>query len=112
MTLLSADGARLVGVKTPLADVAEIHEMKMEGNVMKMSPVAALELPAGKPVELKPGGYHLMLMDLKATLSKGESIPLTLSLQDARGQKFQVEVSVPVAVQPPGEQAPPAPHQH
>ncbi|MEY5097961.1 MAG: hypothetical protein RJA36_680 [Pseudomonadota bacterium] len=112
MTLQSADGARLIGVKSPLADVAEIHEMKMDGNVMKMSPVAALELPAGKAVELKPGGYHVMLMDLKGPLNQGASLPLTLNLQDARGQKFQLEVSVPVALQAPGEQAAPAQHQH
>ncbi len=113
MTLQSADGARLLGVKTPLAGVAEIHEMKMEGDVMKMNPVAALDLPAGQAVELKPGGYHLMLMDLKAPLNQGASLPLTLNLQDAKGQKFQLQLAVPVALRAPGEPAAvPQQHQH
>ena len=70
MTLTAREPLSLVGVATPVAGVAEVHEMKMEGEVMKMRAVPALELPAGKPVELKPGGYHLMLMDLKAPLRR------------------------------------------
>lgn len=112
MTLLSADGARLLGIKTPQASVAEIHEMKMDGDVMKMKPVTALDLPAGQAVELKPGGYHLMLMDLKAPLNPGASLPLTLNLQDAKGQKFQIELSVPVALQAPGGPAAEPHHSH
>ena len=69
MKLTAKDGAKLVGASSPAAGVTEVHEMKMEGDVMKMRAVPALELPAGKPVELKPGGYHVMLLDLKAPLA-------------------------------------------
>ncbi len=64
---------QLVGVATPVAGVAEVHEMKMEGDVMKMRAVPALDLPAGRAVELKPGGYHLMLMELKQPLEAGST---------------------------------------
>jgi copper(I)-binding protein len=71
MSITAKDGARLVGASSPVAGVAEVHEMKMDGDVMKMRAVeGGLELPAGKTVELKPGGYHVMLMDLKAPLPK------------------------------------------
>ena len=73
--ITSATGGRLVSVSSPLAGVVEIHEMSMDGNVMKMRAVPALELPAGKTVELKPGGYHVMLMDLKQPLKAGETRP-------------------------------------
>ena len=65
MSLTAEKGTRLVEAKSPVAGVVEIHEMAMENNVMKMRAVPGLDLPAGKPVELKPGGYHVMLMDLK-----------------------------------------------
>jgi copper(I)-binding protein len=64
--LTSAKGGKLVAASSPAAGVVEIHEMAMEGNVMKMRALpAGLDLPAGKAVALKPGGYHVMLMDLK-----------------------------------------------
>ncbi|MEY4266598.1 MAG: hypothetical protein RIS90_1133, partial [Pseudomonadota bacterium] len=69
MKLTAKDGAKLVAASSPVAGVTEVHEMKMEGDIMKMKAVAGgLDLPAGKTVELKPGGYHVMLMDLKAAL--------------------------------------------
>lgn len=71
---------KLVGVRSPVAGVAEIHEMKMEGDVMQMRPVAALDLPA----ELKPGGYHIMLMELKKPLQAGQPIPLVLEFSAGR----------------------------
>jgi copper(I)-binding protein len=70
--------------------------MKMDKDVMRMSPVGALELPAGKTVELKPGGYHVMLMDLKNPLADKSNIPLTLTFEDAKGQKSQMVLQVPV----------------
>lgn len=98
MTITAKDGARLVGVASPVAGVAEIHEMKMDGNVMKMRAVAGgLELPAGKPVELKSGSYHLMLMDLKAALPKDTTIPLTLVFKDGKGVESKLELNLPVA---------------
>ena len=68
MKLTAKDGAKLVGAASPVAGVTEVHEMKMEGDVMRMRAIPGLDLPAGKTVELKPGGYHVMLMDLKAPL--------------------------------------------
>ena len=64
MRLTAKDGARLVRAESPAAGLAEVHEMKMEGDIMKMRAVPTLDLPAGKTVELKPGGYHIMLLDL------------------------------------------------
>jgi copper(I)-binding protein len=76
--------------------VAEVHEMKMEGSVMQMRAIPALDLPANKVVELKPGSYHLMLMDLKAPLMKDSSVALTLTFKDAKGVETKQQVSVPV----------------
>jgi copper(I)-binding protein len=98
LKLVAKENSKLLSVSTPVAGVAEIHEMKMEGNVMKMAPVPSLDLPAGKEVELKPGGYHLMLMDLKSPIEKGTKVPLTLKFQDAKGAKFQVELMVDAAM--------------
>jgi hypothetical protein len=97
MTLTAKEGATLVGVATPAAGVAQVHEMKMEGGVMKMAEVkGGLVLPAGKAVELKPGGYHLMLMDLKAPLTNNTTVPLTLVFKDAKGVESKTEIKVPV----------------
>jgi copper(I)-binding protein len=78
------------------AAVAEVHEMKMEGDVMKMRAMPALALPAGKAVELKPGGYHIMLMDLKQPAAAGSTVPLTLVLEGKDGQRQSLEVQAPV----------------
>jgi copper(I)-binding protein len=102
MKLTAREPMRLVGASTPVAGSAEVHEMKMEGDVMRMRPIAGLDLPAGKPVELKPGGHHLMFLDLKAPLKAGTSVPVTLLLRDTKGQPHKVELSVPVLVAPPG----------
>ncbi|MDR2155071.1 MAG: copper chaperone PCu(A)C [Burkholderiaceae bacterium] len=101
MTLIAPAGARLVGVSSPAAGVSEIHEMVMQGDVMKMRAIDSLELPAGKPVQLKPGGYHLMLMDLKAPLAQASTVSLTLVLRDAQGSEVRQDVQAPVrAVMP------------
>ena len=105
MRLTAKDGARLVRAESPAAGVVEVHEMKMDGNVMKMRALPGLNLPAGQAVELKPGGYHVMLMDLKAPLAKGSSVPMTLVFQDAKGVQSQQQVQVPVAASAPGGQA-------
>jgi copper(I)-binding protein len=96
MQLKSADGAALVGVGSPVAGVVEIHEMKMDNDVMRMRAVPKLDLPAGQPVELKPGGYHVMLMDLKRPLKKGDSVPITLKIQGKDGKTQEVEVKAEV----------------
>lgn len=104
MSLSSAAGTRLKSISTPVAAVAELHEMRMEGNIMKMQALKdGLELPAGKTVELKPGGYHLMLMDLKMPLPKDSSIPLTLVFVDAKGVESRTELKVPVSTVAPAQ---------
>ena len=98
MTITARENTRLVGVASPVAGVAEVHEMKMDNGVMKMRAVeGGLALPAGKAVELKPGGYHVMLMDLKAALPKGSTVPVTLLLKDAKGAESRVELQLPVS---------------
>lgn len=102
MSLSAPSGARLKSVSSPVAGVAEVHEMRMEGDVMKMRAMEnGLELPAGKTVELKPGGYHLMLMDLKMPLQKDSSVPLTLVFVDAKGVESKTELKLPVNTMPP-----------
>ncbi len=98
MKITAREGSRLVAASSPVAGVTEVHEMKMDGNVMTMRAVqGGLELPAGKTVELKPGGLHVMLMDLKAALPKDSTIPLTLVFRDGKGAESKVELKVPVA---------------
>ena len=102
MKITAKDNAKLVAISSPVAGVAEIHEMKMDKDVMKMAALPnGLDLPAGKAVELKPGGYHVMLMDLKAPLTKDTTVPMTLTLQDAKGVKSNVELKLLVGMQPP-----------
>ena len=96
MTLTSTQGAKLVGVSSPTAGVVEVHEMKMVDDVMRMREVSALDLPAGKTVTLSPGGYHLMLLDLKQPLKEGATVPLTLEVEDARKVRSKVQVEAPV----------------
>ena len=114
MTLAAPSGARLVGVTTPVAGLAEVHEMKMEGDVMRMRPVAGgLELPPRQPVELKPSGYHVMLTDLKKPLVVGDTVPLELAFVDRAGRKAVARVEAPVRAAAAGEGgAASAPHRH
>ena len=102
MRLTAPEAMRLVRAQSPAAGITEVHEMKMDGDIMKMRAIPALELPAGKAVELKPGGYHVMLMDLKAPLLKGTSVAVTLFFQDAQGVESQQQLQLPVAVKAPG----------
>ena len=112
MTLTAKDGTRLVGLSSPAAGVAEVHEMKMEGDIMKMRAVSALDLPAGKKVELKPGGYHVMLMDLKAPLAKNSTIPMTLLFKDAKGVESKLELKLPISTVAPGPVGTTSEHKH
>jgi copper(I)-binding protein len=110
MTLTAHSASKLVSVSSPVAGVAEVHEMKMEGDVMKMRAIPGLDLPAGKAVDLKPGGYHVMLMDLKLPLQKDTTIPLTLVFKDAKGAETKKELKVPVAQTAPAGAAAGAMH--
>lgn len=102
MTLTAKEGTRLVGASSPVAGVAQVHEMKMENGVMKMAEVkGGLALPAGQAVELKPGGFHIMLMDLKAPLTTDGTVPVTLMFKDAKGVEHKAELKLPVMVRAP-----------
>lgn len=96
MRLTPAAPARLLEVRSPVAGVVEIHEMAMDKDVMRMRAVPGLDLAAGRTTELKPGGYHVMLMDLRQPVKPGENVPLTLVFEDAAKQRFTQELQVPV----------------
>jgi copper(I)-binding protein len=100
MTIASPTGDRLVSVSTPVAKQAELHTMSMEGAIMKMRPIGGLEIPAGQPVALKPGGEHVMLMGLNQPLRAGESFPLTLNFQKAGSRTVTVRVEKATAKGP------------
>jgi copper(I)-binding protein len=103
MRLKAREAVQLVRVTTPAAGVAEVHEMKMEGDVMQMRLVAGgIAIPAGGTLELKPGGYHVMMQELKAPLAAGTTVPLTLTFRNAGGVESQLELSLPVSTQAPG----------
>jgi copper(I)-binding protein len=96
MQLTSAKPAKVVAASSPVAEMVEIHEMKMEDGVMKMRAVDALPLPAGQAVALKPGSYHVMLMGLKQPIKAGETVPLTLTIEGDDKQRSTVEVKAQV----------------
>lgn len=96
MTLRSSQPLTLVGFSAPGVSVAELHEMKMEGDVMRMRAIKSLPLPAGQAVTLRPGGHHLMLMGLTAPLSAGSVVQLELQLRAQDGRTLKQTVAVPV----------------
>ncbi len=96
MELTSKNDATLLSVSSLVAGVVQVHEMKIEDGVMKMRMLPKLELPAGKTVQLKPGGYHIMLMDLKRPLNKGDTVPLLLKLEGKDKKVETVEVKAEV----------------
>ena len=99
---------RLISASSPAADVVQIHEMAMEGDVMKMRQLAdGLELPAGQTVVLSPGGFHLMFMGLKQAFVEGETVPVTLVFEKAG----TVELALPV-LGAAADEAPAGEHAH
>jgi copper(I)-binding protein len=92
MQLQSSQDAKLISAQSPVAGVVEVHEMTMDGGVMKMRAVPSLALPAGKTVDLKPGGYHVMLMDLKGQVKEGDTVPVTLVVEGKDGKRQNIEV--------------------
>ena len=112
MSLTAKKATRLVGVKTDAAAVAEVHEMSMDKDVMRMRPIPALELPAGKTVTLKPGSYHVMLMNLKEPLPVDSHVQLTLLFEDAAGVKSQQELHLMTTAKAPGADDKPADAHH
>lgn len=91
MQIRSDVDARLVSVASPAVPRVEVHEMKMDGDVMRMREVKAIELPKGKTVSLKPGGLHIMLMNLQKPIVAGDAVPLTLVVESG-GKQQTVEV--------------------
>ena len=103
MELKSTENAALLSVSSPVAGAVEVHEMSMDKGVMKMRAVPKLNLPAGKAVALKPGSYHIMLMDLKQPLKKGDSVPLTLKIEgkDKKLNTLELKAEVRDLTAPP-----------
>ncbi len=92
MTLVSDQDVDIVEVSSPVAGKAEIHSMSMQGNIMRMKRLERLQLKAGKPVELKPGGFHIMLMELNHQIKEGETVPISFVSQDGTSKKSTVTV--------------------
>lgn len=103
VTVESPAGDRLTGASTPVAQQAEFHQMTMDGNIMKMRQVDGVDLPAGKPVTLKPGGYHIMLTGLAKPLREGQTFPLTLDFAKAGAREVTVSVGKIGAMGPGGQ---------
>lgn len=110
MQLSSPKGSKLVSVSSSLTPVVEVHEMSMQDNVMKMREVSTVELPAGKQVDFKPGGYHLMLQNLKQQVKAGDFVPLTLVFEGRDGKRETVQVKAEVRAL--NTSAKPAPMEH
>jgi len=91
MNIQSDADARLISASSPLIPQVEVHEMKMDGDMMRMREVKSIDLPKGKTVSLQPGGYHIMLMNLKKPITAGEIIPLALVIESG-GKQQTVEV--------------------
>jgi len=96
VTLTSSAEAKLVAVSTPAAKSVELHASEEKGGVMHMHALDTVALPAGKRVEFKPGGFHIMLVGLTRALGAGEYVPLTLTIEEAGGKRTQLEVRAEV----------------
>jgi copper(I)-binding protein len=96
MRLKSMQDAQLVAVRSSVAGVAEIHQMRMDGQMMRMHAVDAIALPAGQTVNLAAGGYHVMLMDLKRQLKEGETVPVTLVIRKKGNRTDTIALDVTV----------------
>ena len=91
MQIQSDTDARLLSVSSSVVPRVEVHEMSMDGGVMRMREVKSIELPKGRTVSLAPGGFHIMLMNLKKPIAAGDVIPLTLVVE-SDGKRQTVEV--------------------
>jgi len=99
MKIKSSSDAQLSAIQTPVAGLAQVHEMKMENNIMKMRAIPTMHLPAHQTISLTPGnGYHIMLMDLKRPLREGEIIPIQLRIQQTANPKKTTAVTIQAVV--------------
>ena len=97
-----ATSDKLIGGSSPVAGKVEVHEMAMHNGVMTMRTMKdGLSIPAGQSVTLAPGGYHIMLMDLKSPLKRGDKVPVTLTFEKAGDIKVVFEVQSIGAMDPP-----------
>jgi periplasmic copper chaperone A len=101
MRITAQQDVRLMAVRSPVAGVVEVHEMKIDNGIMRMRPAGDLPIKAGQSIELKSGGYHLMMMDLKQQLKAGEIVPLTLEFKASDGSISKVEVKAVAAFTQP-----------
>ncbi|WP_300731414.1 copper chaperone PCu(A)C [Pseudomonas sp.] len=92
MRLTSTTDSKLVEVKSTAAKTVQIHESTLHNDVMGMQPVNSVALPAGKTVNIEPEGYHVMLIDLHEQIKVGDTVPLTLVVEDSKGVKESIEV--------------------
>jgi periplasmic copper chaperone A len=96
LDITSTRNAALVKAESPIAATVEVHAMEMQNNVMTMREASKVDLPAGKQVRLAPGGFHIMLMDLKQPLKNGETVPLRLTIEYPDKKRETVEVQAQV----------------
>ena len=96
MTVTSSEDAKLVAARSPIASMTEIHRSTMKDGVNRMDAAGAVALPAGKAVELKPGGYHVMLMGIAKPVVAGAKVPIQLTVEDRRGKRSTIEVQAEV----------------
>jgi len=96
MTLTSAADLTLTKVESPAAGSVKIHSMTMKNGIMRMRMLETLPLPAGQATRLTPGGFHLMLFDLKQPLKAGDNVPFTLQLKDKQGQTTTLQIFAPI----------------
>lgn len=101
MTIVSNEDTSLIAIYSDVADVIEIHSMSMENGVMKMRMLDTLDLTAGKPTELSPGGFHLMLFDLKKPLTAGKEAHFTLHFKNKAGQEKTISVTSAIKAEAP-----------
>ena len=92
MTVTASSDSKLLSVQTPVAKIVQIHESTMKNDVMSMQPVDFVALPAGKAVTLDPHSYHVMLIDLVGQVKEGDTVPLTLTVENANGEKESIKV--------------------
>tara|TARA_B100001939_G_scaffold339572_2_gene346546 strand:+ start:2205 stop:2711 length:507 start_codon:yes stop_codon:yes gene_type:complete len=102
---------QLLAVSTPLAGRAELHVHKMENGVMKMRQVAAVEIPAGGRLTFQPGGYHVMIFDVKDKLLPGQKLPLTLTFEKHAQVTLEAEVMMNQPAASEAQGITPLPHQ-
>jgi hypothetical protein len=96
LSIISKQSATLVGASSPVCKTVQLHIMTNDNGMMRMREVKAIELPAGKRVNLRETGYHLMLMGLKAPLKEGDTVPLTLNIMVGKQGVIKVETTAEV----------------